>query len=90
MPDPLLEDITPVGPEVTNPTLVSVKSQAMLSPAHAWRVLCRRTGGGVSRATFYRWVSNGKVYSVRLGFRIYIPLTALENLIKQCMAGERF
>ncbi len=61
----------------------------MLSPSQAWRVLCHRTGGGISRATFYRWVNSGKVYSIRLGFRIFIPLPALDDLIKQCEAGER-
>jgi len=65
-------------------------SPTMLSPSNAWRILCRRTGGGISRATFYRWVNNGKIYSVRLGFRIFIPLPALGELIKQCKAGERF
>jgi len=61
---------------------------AMLSPSRAWQLLCQRTGGVVSLATFYRWLSNGKVYSVRLGFRIYVPATALEHLIQQCLAGE--
>jgi hypothetical protein len=60
----------------------------MLSPCRAWQLLCRRTGGVVSLATFYRWLSNGKVYSVRLGFRIYVPATALEHLIEQCLTGE--
>lgn len=64
--------------------------QPMLSPSNAWRILCTRTGAGISRATFYRWVSNGKVYSVRLGFRIFIPLSALEDLVKRCEAGDRF
>jgi hypothetical protein len=64
--------------------------QPMLSPSNAWRILCTRTGGRISRATFYRWVSNGKVYSVRLGFRIFIPLSALEDLVKRCKAGDRF
>ncbi len=65
-------------------------AQQMLSPQAAWRVLCRRTGGGISRATFYRWVSSGKLYSVRLGFHIFIPQIALEDMIKQCLEGERF
>lgn len=62
----------------------------MLSPQTAWRALCRRTGGGISRATFYRWVSSGKLYSVRLGFQIYIPQMALDDLVKHCLDGERF
>lgn len=61
----------------------------MLSPSQAWRILCNRTGGDISRATFYRWVSSGKVYSIRLGFRIFIPLPALESFIKQCRDKDR-
>jgi hypothetical protein len=62
----------------------------MLPPQAAWRALCRRTGAGISRATFYRWVNSGKLYSVRLGFQIYIPQIALDDLVKHCLDGERF
>ena len=62
----------------------------MMSPANAWRILCRRTGGEISRGTFYRWLSSGKVYAIRLGFRILVPWPSLEELIKKCLAGERF
>jgi hypothetical protein len=62
----------------------------MLDPSSAWRLLRRRTGGTISRSTFYRWLNSGKVYSVRLGFRIYIPWPALDEFIRQCLAGERF
>ena len=63
---------------------------AMLVPQRAWQILCQRTGCQVCRATFYRWISTGNVYSVRLGFRIFVPITALEHLIEQCLSGERF
>lgn len=66
------------------------RALTMLTPTDAWRILCRRTGGSVSRPTFYRWLSCGRVYSVRMGFRIFVPLPALEDLIKQCLAGERY
>ena len=62
----------------------------MLAPASAWRILCTRTGGAVSRATFYRWLSSGRLYSIRVGVRIYIPWPELDRVIKQCLAGERF
>lgn len=62
----------------------------MLSPAAAWRSLCARTGGLVALVTFYRWVRCGKVYSIRLGKRIFIPREALDDLIKNCLNGERF
>ncbi|HET7841045.1 MAG TPA: hypothetical protein VFM21_05540 [Terriglobia bacterium] len=62
----------------------------MLSPVAAWRSLCARTGGFVTKATFYRWLRDGRVYSIRLGQRIFIPQTALDDLIKTCLAGEKF
>ncbi len=68
----------------------SAQSELMLSPVAAWRSLCEKTGGFVTKATFYRWLRNGRVYSIRLGQRIFIPQTALEDLIKTCLSGERF
>ncbi len=61
----------------------------MLRPEAAWRILCVRTGARIHLASFYRWLKNGKVYSVRMGYNIFVPRPALENLIKQCLAGER-
>ncbi len=60
----------------------------MLVPQNALRILCRRTGGTVSRATFYRWVRSGRIPSVRLGSRVFIPWPALEGFIRQCLQGE--
>lgn len=78
--DPALVPNTPGAPV----------TRRMLTPTQAWRILCRQTGGDVSRATFYRWLGNGKVCSIRLGYRLFVPWLALEELIKQCLAGERF
>ena len=61
----------------------------MLSPYNAWRVLVRCTGVQCGRSTFYRWVDTGKVFSVRLGQRIFIPWSEVQNIIRQCRAGER-
>ena len=61
----------------------------MLVPSNAWRILNARTGGAISRSTFYRWLSSGQVYSVRVGHRLYIPWRVIEELIEQCLAGER-
>jgi excisionase family DNA binding protein len=76
-------------------TSLSVQAKASPHPAasflstqSAWRVLQRRTGGNVSRATFYRWVGSGKLSSIRLGFRIYIPLPALDDFVRKCLSGE--
>ena len=61
----------------------------MLTPTHAWRLLCRRTGGRISRTTFYRWINSGRVGAVRVGFRFLIPLPILEEIIQKCLDGER-
>jgi excisionase family DNA binding protein len=61
----------------------------MLTPTHAWRILCRRTGGTISRTTFYRWINSGRVGAVRVGFRFLVPLPMLEEVIKKCLDGER-
>jgi hypothetical protein len=60
----------------------------MLTPQSAWRILCHRTGGTVSRATFYRWLSSGKVHSIRVGIRLFIPWASLDEFIRQCLRGD--
>lgn len=60
----------------------------MLTPNVAWRRLCARTGGSITIQTFYRWIGNGSVYSVRMGKRIFVPVDKVENLIEICLAGE--
>jgi len=62
----------------------------LLSPPNAWRILRKRTGGHVSRSTFYRWLESGKVYSLRMGSRMYIPWQALQEVISRCLSGEPF
>lgn len=61
----------------------------MLRPHAAWKALCSQTGGAITLGTFYRWLRSGKVYSVRMGYSIFIPRPSLEELIKLCLAGER-
>jgi excisionase family DNA binding protein len=61
----------------------------MLTPTHAWHLLCRRTAGTISRTTFYRWINSGRVGAVRVGFRFLIPLPMLEEVIQKCLDGER-
>jgi len=78
-----------------NSTLPGPNSKApssalpMLTPTHAWRLLCRRTGGSISRTTFYRWINSGRVGAVRMGFRYLVPLPLLEEIIQKCLDGER-
>lgn len=64
--------------------------RTLLSPPNAWRILHQRTGVHVSRSTFYRWLESGKVYSLRMGSRIYIPWQALQEVIQKCFQGEPF
>jgi len=61
----------------------------MLSPQNALRVLRRRTGGKISRPTFYRWLTSGTLTSIRVGYHIYVPWFALEEFIERCLKGER-
>ena len=60
----------------------------MLTPTVAWRKLCAKTGCGITIQTFYRWIGNGNIYSVRLGKRIFVPIVVLDELIEKCFAGE--
>lgn len=61
----------------------------LLSPYNAWRILKGRTGVDVGRSTFYRWVQDGKVFSMKIGGRIYIPWHDLEHVIRQFRNGVR-
>ncbi len=61
---------------------------SVLSTHSAWRILRRRTGAAISRATFYRWLRSGRLSAIRLGSRIYIPLPALDEFIHESLSGE--
>jgi hypothetical protein len=81
----------PTGPEPVDPEpSAPARDAVMLSPAAAWRALCARTGCCIAKVTFYRWLRNGRVYSIRLGQRIFIPQPALDELITKCLDGERY
>jgi len=87
--------MVPYAPRPSNPTPLGPNSKLpsstlpMLTPTHAWRLLCRRTGGSISRTTFYRWINSGRVGAVRVGFRYLVPLPLLEEIIQKCLDGER-
>ncbi|MGH9396186.1 MAG: hypothetical protein ACRD18_04980 [Terriglobia bacterium] len=59
----------------------------LLTVAGAWNSLRRRTGIPLARATFYRWVSSGKIYSLRMGLKVYIPSSVVEGIVRQCKGG---
>jgi excisionase family DNA binding protein len=65
------------------------REPVMLTPQNARRIVCRRTGGTVSAPTFYRWLSSGKIVSIRLGYHIFIPYYAVDEFIEKCLKGER-
>lgn len=66
-------------PEVADP---------LLTVAGAWSTLRRRTGIPLARATFYRWVSSGKVYSLRMGLKVYIPSSVVDGIVRKCQGGD--
>ncbi len=79
-PDPEPSGGKTSGPPVTGPVLVN--------PYGAWKYLCSRTGGQVSLSTFYRWLQNGRVFSIRLGGKIFVPQRTLDELIERCLRGD--
>ncbi len=60
----------------------------VLTPLSAWRLLNRKTFGSISRATFYRWLSSGRIFSYRVGYHMYIPLPEVDNIVKLCQEGR--
>jgi hypothetical protein len=71
-----------------SPCAFEAKRPPMLIPQAALRLLCRRTGGTISRTTFYRWLGSGVVPSIRLGKRIFISRPAIEAVIQKCFAVD--
>jgi len=60
----------------------------MLHPRNAWKRLCAATGCKICMGSFYRWIRTGRLYTVRLGGKVFVPLSALETLIEHCLRGE--
>jgi hypothetical protein len=60
----------------------------VLTPLSAWRLLNKKTFGSISRATFYRWLSSGRVFSYRVGYHMYVPVPEIENVVKLCHEGK--
>lgn len=80
----------PFLPTDSSPSVQRSTPGPLLSPPSAWRILRRRTGGHISRSTFYRWIDSGRVYSLRMGSRMYVPWQALQEVIGKCLSGEPF
>jgi hypothetical protein len=71
-------------------SVMGAAPQVMLTPRQAIRRFCAGTGYEIQRRTLYLWIKAEKIYSVRVGQRIFIPLETLDNLVRQFLAGERF
>ena len=80
---------TPIPAQAGPSSKLPSSALPMLTPTHAWSLFCRRTGGRISRTTFYRWINSGRVGAVRVGFRFLVPLPMLEEVIQRCLDGER-
>jgi len=61
----------------------------MLSPDRAIQLLGVRLGIIVGRSTFYRWVYTGRFFSVKLGGKLFIPLSEMELVVQRLARGER-
>lgn len=61
----------------------------MLSPDDAMQLLQMRLGILVGRSTFYRWVYSGRLFSVKLGGKLFIPLSEMEVLMQRLARGDR-
>lgn len=79
-----------VRPPQSENTAGAEMGDPLLTVSTAWSSLRRRTGIPLARATFYRWVGSGKVYSMRLGLKVYIPASVIDGIVKQCRGGEAF
>ena len=61
----------------------------MLSPKAAWRRFGKETGSIMPLDNFYRWIRNLEISSIRMGRRIFVPITALDDLIRRILTGEK-
>jgi excisionase family DNA binding protein len=62
----------------------------MLTPTAAWRTLCARTGGGIALGSFYRWIRDGRIFSIRMGRKILVPVETMDEVIEKCLSGEEW
>ena len=61
----------------------------MLSPENAMQILDVRLGITVGRSTFYRWIHTGRFFSIKLGGKIFVPLSEMETVVQRLSHGER-
>jgi len=78
-----------VAPDPPGSSVVQAAPPLMLRLRIALRRLCRGTGCEISIQTLYLWIAMGKIDSVRVGGRIFIPAQTVDNLIETCLQGDR-
>jgi predicted DNA-binding transcriptional regulator AlpA len=61
----------------------------MVSPERAMQILEMRLGINVGRSTFYRWIYTGRFFSIKLGGKLFIPLSEVEMVVQRLSHGER-
>ncbi|MGH9326134.1 MAG: helix-turn-helix domain-containing protein [Terriglobia bacterium] len=69
---------------------LDARSQTTLvSASSALNLIRHRTSIPVARATFYRWLNNGRIFSCRLGQKLYVPMSVVDETVRKCRSGER-
>jgi hypothetical protein len=75
--------------EPLRPSRKTPATPQMMNPTAAWRVLCAKTGGGISLGTFYRWIRDGRIYTIRMGKKkIMVPNHMLDLVIHKILSGD--
>ena len=77
-----------VSADAGRPSRKSPATPLMMNPTAAWRMLCAKTGGGIALGTFYRWIRDGRVCTIRMGGKILVPAQILDVVIEKCLKGE--
>ncbi len=82
---------SPAGGEsgMTEGSAIAGSPGPLISASSALYMIRRRTSIPVARATFYRWLNNGRIFSCRLGQKLYVPMSVVEETVKKCQSGER-
>lgn len=75
--------------ETAERSAISGSAVPLISASSALYLIRHRTSIPVARATFYRWLNNGRIFSCRLGQKLYVPLSVVEETVKKCRSGER-
>jgi hypothetical protein len=80
-------EVTRAVPEPPDTSVTRPARLVMFTPKAALPLLRAGTGCPISLNTLYLWLREEKVYAVRMGKRLYIPVEALDNLIERCLTG---